>query len=366
MNGLRGGAVLFILMYHALVCIDTTQDSKLDQVIYLVAAFGFTGVNLLFVLSTFLLTHSLWQKETLADYYLKRSVRWLPAYVVFGVVVCLFLRVWSPTDAIPHVYEPLVATFTVNFLPAIYGAEPPGWYWIGHLWSIAVGVQVLLFWPFLVRWLSVRGLGFVCVLLVAGSWGFRIWLLNQGHNAPYPEPIVFFHTLSNLDSFATGGLLACAACRWHLLEHFSPWWQPLGWLLVVVAGGLMLTAPDKVSNDYRVHSHLFTIVALMYAAFIAAALTQRTESWLVRYFNSPMLQWVGKYSLGIYLYHWPILALLKQSLHPRFLAWGSSNLVSYVVILLLSFSISLLLGMLSWHLVEHPCLRRIESGETDK
>jgi len=381
---MRGGALIYVLMYHASGCVDTTSALGAEQVFYLICGFGFTGVNLFFLLSTFLLTTRLLDEEPLTTFYAKRCRRLLPGYFVFAIVACAFLRIYSPADAEPFSYEPFVATFTMNYLPAVYGCDPPGWYWLGHLWSISVGVQFFLVWPLVVRALLMGtvkqgaetpsagvakeryfheakgdyGLGVLCVLLIIAAFGFRLWLLFRGNSSPYPEPIVFFHLLSNLDSFAVGGLLACAARRWDLFIRFGRWCQPVGWLLAALAAGLILFAPDQAARDFRIHAFIFTIVSVMYGLFVMAAMSQSHRSLLVRYFNNPVLQFAGKYSLGIYLFHWPIMALLKAWLGPRFLAVGNSNLATYLAFLALVTVCTVPLAMASWKWIEQPLLSK--------
>ena len=97
-DGLRGVAVLLVLLFHSsyFATIDMDQSlSGLTYVYYLLTITGQTGVDLFFVLSGFLITGILidtaQDKNVFRNFYIRRSLRIFPLYyaVLFAFLIYL-------------------------------------------------------------------------------------------------------------------------------------------------------------------------------------------------------------------------------------------------------------------------------------
>jgi peptidoglycan/LPS O-acetylase OafA/YrhL len=83
----------------------------------------------------------------------------------------------------------------------------------------------------------------------------------------------------------------------------------------------------------------------------------RVPATLARWFSQPWLRSIGKYSYGIYVFQTPVRLMLYSAAAGR-LATGSASarfgaLVAFVTAV---FTISMLLALVSWHLLEKPML----------
>src|SRR5258706_11508844 len=84
LDGMRGVAILLVLAHHFLVVEGGTFS---EQVFFQLTEAGWTGVDLFFVLSGFLITGILVDSKNLSSYYktfyIRRALRIFPLYIIF-------------------------------------------------------------------------------------------------------------------------------------------------------------------------------------------------------------------------------------------------------------------------------------------
>lgn len=122
LDGWRGLAILLVLYAH-----------------FSLSAGGELGVALFFVLSGYLVSGLLFQREvSLATFFWRRATRILPTFWLYLAVVGCYAALWQP---VPYVlsWKDIVATLTFlrTYFPegmSIWSAHRP----IGHLWSLNV------------------------------------------------------------------------------------------------------------------------------------------------------------------------------------------------------------------------------------
>ena len=150
---------------------------------------GYTGLDLFFVLSGFLITGVLLDaRETpnrVRNFYVRRGLRVLPLYygVVFALVVLwpLFRPDGTPAiDTLRH-NQWWYWFHATNFISRLPGAMP---YNTGHFWSLAVEEQFYLIWPWLVFTLSPKTLLRLCLVCIVErslpDRGHREWFGGLG------------------------------------------------------------------------------------------------------------------------------------------------------------------------------------------
>src|SRR5712692_10605079 len=174
-------AILLVLIWHYVVVQQTTVG-----VFNRVFLLSWSGVDLFFVLSGFLIGGILMDHRQAANYfqvfYVRRICRIMPLYflwiflfVVFGIVVPLRNEALSWLFAQPL---PLwsYTTFTQNIVMARAGLGPN---WLGITWSLAVEEQFYLALPLMIRAIPPRRLPLVLMTLIVAAPILRIILIAR-------------------------------------------------------------------------------------------------------------------------------------------------------------------------------------------
>ncbi len=296
LEGLRGVAILLVLLFHARLP-GTTG--------------GFVGVDVFFVLSGFLITGILLRERErtghidLVAFYARRARRILPAAIV--VLVAILAASWfllAPLD-LPRVAGDAVAAAlsvgNIRFAASArdyFGADavPSP---ILHYWSLGVEEQFYFVWPALLI-LATRSrrprvaAGVVLGVLVVVSY-LAAWLLTG-----LASNWAFYSLPTRAWELGLGGLLAATAVGHERLPSWIA--VPLGWLgLAAILAALVLILP---STPYPGVAAL--LPALGSAAVILSG--QRRGSVATLLALRP-LRFLGLISYSLYLVHWPILVL---------------------------------------------------------
>lgn len=203
-QGLRALAVLGVVLYHAGV-------SFLPG--------GYTGVDVFFVISGFLITTHLVRTLqsrgiiSFADFYLKRARRILPASVLVLVATTIAAYLWIPRVDVPGAFQDAAATalYVPNIRFAVEGTDylaetAPSPF--QHYWSLGIEEQFYLIWPavlavaFLAVRKSVRGLFAVAAVMVLGSFSINLFLMQVS------TPWAFFSLPSRAWELGVGAMVA--------------------------------------------------------------------------------------------------------------------------------------------------------------
>ncbi|HWM14134.1 MAG TPA: acyltransferase family protein [Gaiellaceae bacterium] len=336
-QGLRAVAVSLVVAYHAGLPVPG----------------GFTGVDLFFVISGFVITSVLAAelessgRIDLPRFYVRRARRLLPALATMLVPVLLFAAFLSPT-AIQDVtaLTGVAASFfaanaylltvgTDYFAPAV--EQNP----LLHTWTLGVEEQFYVVFPLLllVAWRLRAGRAgrrsALAALAVASSASFLLFasvsagvlLANPGTGET-----AFFSSPARAWEFGAGALLALAV-PW--LARLSPWaGRALG--LLGLAAIALAAGSSHVPNE----AQTFLIPVLGACALIAAG--TGNAPFATRLLGTRPAVWVGDLSYSWYLWHWPLIVFASA-------LWPS---VGWVAVGAAAFS--LLPAWLSLRFVENP------------
>lgn len=185
LDGIRGAAILLVIIWHFIVVPlkQGPHDSAISRIIAQVGVLTWSGVDLFFVLSGFLIGGILIDARESPNYfrtfYVRRAFRILPIYLL---VVVSYLLVWS------------IAAGHQIFLRETLGVPMPWWiyftftqnFWLAHhawdsvyltlSWSLAVEEQFYLLLPAVIRIVPRQSLLPVAVILALSSAFSRCFL----------------------------------------------------------------------------------------------------------------------------------------------------------------------------------------------
>jgi peptidoglycan/LPS O-acetylase OafA/YrhL len=360
LDGVRGIAIALVLALHFGVAADLPLRSSnavarwLERLFYV----GWTGVDLFFVLSGFLITSILLASRDgpryFRTFYGRRVLRIFPLYytaLILGLVVLPALA--SPERSWGLLQEPASGhiwlwTYTLN-IGLAFGVIAHPIASLSHFWTLAIEEQYYLAWPWLVKVMSGRRLLALCGLLVLVALVMRIAWVALGFD---PQGAYRF-TLTRADSLAIGGAVAILmrdkVWRDRLLEL-----APAG---TIVALGIVALIFSSVPRFYPTDRIVVTLghsaIALASAGLILLALRPGSS----KLFSGRALRSLGKYSYGIYVWHFPLQRMLLAWYWTRPAQPSSSALVDAAVFVTAGLAGSILLGWISYYAIERPFLR---------
>ena len=348
LDGLRALAVIAVIAFH-------------EQLGWTPG--GLLGVGVFFTLSGYLITDLLlgqWAatgRLALADFWLRRARRLLPALFVMLIVVSAWVTV-NDRAQLAHLRGGVAAaaTYSSNWYLIIQNQSyfarfaPPAP--LDHLWSLAVEEQFYLVWP----WLLLAGL--MCLRRARkGRPGEAAWLalptlmLAAGSAvamlALYHPGLDPTRVYEGTDTRAAGVLIGAALAMAWPSRNAAADGRARTWL---DAGGFAGLAVIAVliwrTGEYSPFLYRGGIIVLSAAtaAVIAAVATPGTRT--SRALGWAPLRWLGIRSYGVYLWHFPVIVLTTAAYATEDLTRVAAQIAATIGI-----------AALSWRYVEEPIRR---------
>lgn len=315
LDGLRGLAIVLVLVCHFVEWGDYQGHNILIKILLAISFLGFTGLDLFFVLSGFLICGILLDNRDSLNYYkvfyIRRSLRVFPLYYAlltfFSVIVLASAHdVLDTPEWLFGFQFPAWAyfTYTQNIFMSISNSF--GTSTLGPTWSLAVEAQFYLTFPFIVRFLPKKNLVPLLLVVVVSAILFRMFLFTF-----YPGKLYAVALLgpARADSLMIGALAAIAirseVATNYLINHRSRlylWIAGVG--VLTIAGGAVYYYAG-VGKILAVL--LFTLIALVSAMMIFLSLMLEEQSRFRRFFRHAVLLEFGALSYFIYLTHMGVL-----------------------------------------------------------
>jgi peptidoglycan/LPS O-acetylase OafA/YrhL len=339
-DGLRAISILAVMIYN------------IDLLAFLPG--GFTGVDVFFVISGYVISKSLFKKSSLrfpvylAEFYKKRILRIFPALIVCLIMTVVASALFLPIGLSSAISETgLAAFFGLSNFALIqhtngYFAPRVEFKPFLHTWSLAVQEQFYLFFPLLFFvWLKFSKkesmYGYVSRGLFVGlaflSFAYAYFQTAANHE------LAFYLLLSRFWEIAAGALLFQLHSRNLCIAHS----KRLSDLFLV--SGMVLLGVGFIYSDQELFPFPWAIVPVLGAMLSISGVTNSSGSLSVihRLLQSPGLTYIGRLSYSLYLWHWPVSTLLRWTI--------GFDQFRYVVIYLI---VIFLLAMASYHLIELP------------
>lgn len=291
-DGLRGIAVLSVVLYHAF-------PSLLPG--------GFIGVDIFFVISGFLITSILIEAReagahSLIHFYMRRVRRLFPALIL--VLLTVLALGWHLLFADEYrqlgLHTVGASAFVSNLLlwresgyfDTVAVSKP-----LLHLWSLGIEEQFYLFWPLLL-WLARKG----------PRW--RLWLIGSILGASFAWNILsyqrdpvgdFYAPMTRFWELAAGSLLAVLPIARQASQRHRD--------LAAWSGALLITTGliwAEAAAGFPGYQALLPVMGGGLLVF--SGMSARLNRTLLA---APPLVWLGLISYPLYLWHWPLLSLLR-------------------------------------------------------
>jgi len=342
-------AILLVLFYHYVSIPPGQTSTQFPQTIF---AIGWSGVDLFFVLSGFLIGGILLDVRESPNYfktfYGRRFYRIVPLYYLWIAVYFAFEAFRTAPETWHAI--PIYALFLQNSVKIEHGIL--GTAWLGALWSLAVEEQFYLVVPAVVRFFSGRKLIFILCSAIVCAPAIRIALR---HFVPAHPAAPYMLTACRADALAMGVLLA-VGWRNEKCKALFYRYQALvfGVCVLLLAACLYLAIWNPSQYSPTMYAWGFSVVDALFASLLAIAIMVPGSKWAaicrLRFFAE-----MGRVSYCLYVIHQVVdLACHRLLLHdlPRFDTWRTA-LVSTIAAI-----VGYGLAALSWRFFEDPLLRR--------
>lgn len=359
LDGLRGVAILLVLVSHLTLYSEMSTTTLLDRAYQRVTLAGWVGVDLFFVLSGFLITGILLDlkgsSRFFRTFYARRVLRIFPLYYAFLAIFYIALpHLLLPKDQVLRLLadQKWYWLYLQNLQMAWDGWPVPKYF--AHFWSLAVEEQFYLIWPLVVLKFGRRGLIAVCLTSIVGSLALRTVL------ALTEQPLAAYMWMpARADALAVGALLAVFSRGPAGLSHLRRWTPHVAWGCGLLLALIIVWKRRLHYDEFAVKTAGHTLLAVLFGTLLTVAVTTRHSSFAHRLFAAPLLAFFGRYSYGIYVIHHPLLVWISwQGLRADYLPPVlGSHLPGALLFGAIGASASVALALVSWYLLEQPFLR---------
>lgn len=314
-DGMRAIAVLAVIVFHA---------DFLDAL-----PSGFTGVDMFFVLSGYVVSQSLWDRRELGvvhflkDFYRRRLLRILPALLVVlsvsFVVSALFMPQFWLSELINR--TGLAAYFGLSNVVLAWNTDT---YFSPsaelnpylHTWSLGVEEQFYVIFP-IMYFIWLRFNQQVALVKAVLPLLALVSLVLSAVETPTDPRSAFYLLPSRFWEFAAGAMLFQSIGT----RRFSArvkirirWLLPSGLGLIIL--GFVCAERDQFPFPWALVTVLGTLLMLTPVVIDC----DNAPSALLRALQARLIVYVGRLSYSLYLWHWPVAGFLRWTTGMELLA----------------------------------------------
>ena len=328
-DGVRGIAILLVLLHHF------EPPEGVPKFVGAAAYLGWSGVDLFFVLSGFLITGILLDTKKSSNYfssfYVRRALRIFPLYLL---CVFVYFRLG------PNSIEPWFWVHLSNWKSA-FGTDVP---MLSHFWSLAIEEQFYLVWPLVVFLTPARALPGVAISTALSSLALRLAFAHH----TFHNNFLYRLTPFRIEPLALGALAACVVRNARALavkKRAAKWIFGAAAVLV-----LIVLALGRTNRPFHapMATFGFTAFAWLYASIVLTAGTQT-----VPLLRNTILRSFGKHSYAIYVFHVPIAQIYNPAVNRFSEALNTPERIGFWIASTAGgIAASYAVALLSWNLIE--------------
>lgn len=313
---------------------------------------GWTGVDLFFVLSGFLIGGQLWRevdktnKVDVGRFVLRRGFRIWPLYFFIFLAVQAYAFL-TGQSLVSKQYGWADLVFLTNYFN--HGI-------VGGSWSLCTEEQFYIVVPLCLAFFAARSPRIASyrrwlwiILAILPVIRATVWIANLHHffvHSPLVFSYLYYPSITHCDGLIAGLIVsnlvaeAKTSGEGSIFHRIAP-----GWILAaaLVVGGCIYALQREIFD--------FSALAIVFSA--VAWFGIRTNS---RIFDLRIFYWVSRLSFGMYLIHPYLCTWMAGSVMPRFTfpahTPGLANMIDYLLVT----SLSIALSLVTYCFVEHPFL----------
>lgn len=337
-DGLRAIAILAVVAYHS--GIPFTPG-------------GFIGVDIFFVISGYLITGLLLKEISstgrihIGRFVARRVRRLLPAFFVVSISALGASALLMFPQELPRLAKSAIAASLISsnfhFLKFSGGYFDPSTDLMPllHTWSLGVEEQYYLVWPIMLwsLWHLSTHLGKQQSRLIPLSL-FLLFIFSLAANIFFVQELhatVFYLMPFRAWEFALGGLLVWLGPR---LQHLPKW----GSEILFAFGSSLIIYSILYFSDNLTYPGWHALLPVLGTAIVIASGCNASSTCSQHLLACKPMVSIGMLSYGWYLWHWPMLALVR-----------AHDLGTRVILRDITISIiALFLSWLTYRLIESP------------
>lgn len=313
LDHLRAFAIIFVFLFHYFILSGGKPEWLPD-----VAGFGWTGVDLFFVLSGFLISSQLFaqikqgQNISFSQFFLKRFFRIVPAFLA-TVALYFCFPFFREKESLPQLWKFL--TFTQNL-----GLNLKDFGTFSHAWSLCVEEHFYLFLPLILIIIkltnSFKKSYWLIIFLFLFGFVIRVYSYNQlyhpklgdENNWMYWYKYIYYPTYNRLDGLLVGVSIAGI---YQFLPNLWSRMAKYGNLFLVLSLGILTAAYFLCKNQMTFNASVwgFPLIAIGYGFMVVGAIS--STSFLYKW-NSKVTTLIATLSYAIYLTHKGVIHVTHQ------------------------------------------------------
>ncbi len=350
-DGLRAIAILLVLSFHFINNQLEQTTLPIGKILYKVTSFGWSGVDLFFVLSGFLIGGILIankeKKRYFSTFFIRRFVRIVPSYYLLLVIYIILIQI--PIFKNYYFFTrfndiPMWSYFALLHNIYMANLHSMGNVALSITWSIGIEEQFYILVPFIIYFIQKKYLHYLLILIIILANIFRL-------NYPATNQEVFSiagYVLlpCRMDAIAFGVLLAWINDRYGLPYFVKKYYS----FIIASMIGILFLCVVLILKFHTIGVIRNTFFALFFSCCIAIALGKPTSIY-GNLLSKKWLGWIGKISYSLYLFHYLIIGVCC-AIAQQYFNFSSYN-VQFIT-LFLAFMFSFFFAWVVYKFMETP------------